>query len=307
MIKVFLSKVLAGFVIGAGAIIPGLSGGILAVSMGLYQPMIEAIAGFFKNVKKNAKFLLPLAIGGLLGLTIFMFLIDSLFAEYQTEIVCLFMGLVIGSVPAFFKEAKGDEPFKMTNVLYLFLGFAFAFTIVLLGSGSEGGAVAAAGREVTPLISALCGGIIILGTVLPGVSTSFILINMGVYENFLKVFTDFFSNPGYNAMLMVFALIGVVAIAVPTLLFIRKALKKFRRQSYFVLFGILVATLVGCVIQEVQANAAVMGFIEIVLCVILFAGGVIVSYFMDRAMKKLEIKEQGTAAIENQEHMEIKN
>ena len=65
--NLFLSKILAGFVIGAGAIIPGLSGGILAVSMGLYQPTIEAITGFFKAPKKNFNFLLPLGIGGVIG------------------------------------------------------------------------------------------------------------------------------------------------------------------------------------------------------------------------------------------------
>lgn len=174
--NLFLSKILAGFVIGAGAIIPGLSGGILAVSMGLYQPTIEAITGFFKAPKKNFNFLLPLGIGGVIGFVVFMFLIDSLFAKYQTEVVCLFMGLVIGSIPSFLKEANGDEPFKKTNWLYIILGFAFAITLVLLGffTGESGTGAVAASRELTPLLAALCGGIIMIGTVLPGVSTSFI-------------------------------------------------------------------------------------------------------------------------------------
>ena len=107
--KQFWNKILAGFVIGAGAILPGLSGGILAVSMGLYQPAIEAVTGFFKNPKKNLKFLLPLAIGGIIGFLIFMLIINRFFADYETEIICLFVGLVIGSVSSFLKEAKGDE------------------------------------------------------------------------------------------------------------------------------------------------------------------------------------------------------
>ncbi|HRN15373.1 MAG TPA: DUF368 domain-containing protein, partial [Clostridia bacterium] len=68
-----------------------------------------------------------------IGFVVFMFLIDSLFAKYQTEVVCLFMGLVIGSIPSFLKEANGNEPFKKTNWLYIILGFAFAITLVLLG------------------------------------------------------------------------------------------------------------------------------------------------------------------------------
>lgn len=66
----------------------------------------------FQSAEKNFNFLLPLGIGGVIGFAVFMFLIDSLFAKYQTEIVCLFMGLVIGSIPSFLKEANGDEPFK---------------------------------------------------------------------------------------------------------------------------------------------------------------------------------------------------
>lgn len=284
--------------IGAGAIIPGLSGGILAVSMGLYQPTIEAITGFFKAPKKNFNFLLPLGIGGVIGFAVFMFLIDSLFAKYQTEIVCLFMGLVIGSIPTFLKEANGDEPFKKTNWLYIILGFAFAITLVLLGffTGESSVEAAAASRELTPLLAALCGGIIMIGTVLPGVSTSFILINMNVYKSFMEVFTKFFSNPGQNIVLGLSALAGILIVAIPMLLIVRKVLNRFHRQSFYALFGILIATIVGCVIQEVLRNQAGIGFLRIVILVVLFAGGVAASYAMDSAMKKLELKEEKTSA-----------
>lgn len=290
--NLFFSKILAGFVIGAGAIIPGLSGGILAVSMGLYQPTIEAITGFFKAPKKNFKFLLPLGIGGVIGFLIFMFLIDSLFANYQTEVVCLFMGLVIGSIPSFLKEANDGETFKKSNWIFIFLGFAFAMALVLLGlnSGDSGIESTVANRELTPLLSAICGGIIMIGTVLPGVSTSFILINMNVYKSFMEVFTKFFNDPAHNFVLALSALIGILVVAIPMLLLVRKVLNRFHRQSFFTLFGILLATIVGCVIQEVMRNMNGVDFWRILIFVLLFAGGVAASYAMDNAMKKLELK-----------------
>ena len=263
--NLFLSKILAGFVIGAGAIIPGLSGGILAVSMGLYQPTIEAITGFFKAPKKNFTFLLPLGIGGVIGFAVFMFLIDSLFAKYQTEIVCLFMGLVIGSIPSFLKEANGDEPFKKTNWLYIILGFAFAITLVLLGffTGESGTGAVAASRELTPVLAALCGGRMM--------STSFILINMNVYKSFMEVFTKFLSNPGQNIVLGLSSIAGILVVAIPMLLIVRKVLNRFHRQSFYTLFGILLATIVGCVIQEVMRNQAGIGFLRIVVLVVLLS------------------------------------
>ncbi|MCH5278306.1 MAG: DUF368 domain-containing protein [Christensenellaceae bacterium] len=289
--KLFFSKILAGFVIGAGAIIPGLSGGILAVSMGIYQSTIEAITGFFKAPKKNFRFLLPLGIGGVIGLVIFMFLIDSLFANYQTEVVCLFMGLVIGSIPSFINEANDGESFRKSNWIYIATGFAFAFTLVLLGFFT-GNSQVGASRELTPLLSALCGGIVMLGIVMPGVSTSFILINMNVYKSFMEVFTNFFSDPGKNIVLALFALLGILFVSIPMLMLVRKVLQKFHRQSFYVLFGILLATLAGCVLQEGAANASGVSFLEFVIFIVLFACGIAASYFMDKAMKNLELKEQ---------------
>ena len=62
-----IKRFVAGIVIGIGGIIPGVSGGILAVSMGIYKPMLDAIGCFFKNIKKNFLFLIPIAIGGAVG------------------------------------------------------------------------------------------------------------------------------------------------------------------------------------------------------------------------------------------------
>ena len=289
--KLFWNKVLAGFVIGAGAIIPGLSGGILAVSMGLYQPTIEAVTGFFKKPKENFKFLLPIAIGGVIGFLIFLMLIDSLFADFQTEIICLFLGLVIGSIPSFLKEAKGDAAtFKKRNWIFAVMGFAAVMALILLGI-KTGNGTGVASREITPLISMLCGGIIIIGTVLPGVSTSFVLINMGVYENFMKVFTNLikFKDLGHNIVLALFALLGVLIVAVPMLLLVRKVLERFHRQSYFALFGILISTIVGCVIQEIMRYSAPLPFYRYLIFVALFVVGLFCSYIMDKSMKKLEV------------------
>lgn len=308
--KLFWNKILAGFVIGAGAILPGLSGGVLAVSMGLYQPAIEAVTGFFKSPKKNLKFLLPLALGGIIGFLIFMLIINRFFSDYETEIICLFVGLVIGSISSFLKEAKGDEkPFKKRNWLFAVGGFAFALTLLLLSMLTGEGAVTS--RAVTPLIAAACGGIVMLGVTLPGISTSFILINMGVYDSFLKVFVDLVklkgldlssfsavftnSQPFWNNILLgLCTLAGIVIVAVPTLLIVKKLLEKFHCQSYFTLFGILIAMLVGCVIQQTLGiiNAGGIAYYRYIIFAVLIAVGAVGSYIMDSGMKKLEVNEK---------------
>lgn len=292
--NLFWNKVLAGFVIGAGAIIPGLSGGILAVSMGLYQPTIEAIAGFFKKPKENIKFLLPLALGGIVGFILFLVLIKSLFADFRTEIICLFMGLVVGGIPSFLKEAKGDElKIKKTNWAFTAIGFVVAMALILLSFAGEGGSVTTS-REITPLISMLCGGVVMIGVVLPGVSTSFVLINAGVYDNFMGVFTDLLSlKDGFlnNLVLALCALAGLLVVAVPMLLLVRKVLEKYHGQSYFALFGILLSTIVGCLIQEVsaaQAASVLLPLYRYLIYVALFAIGVVGSFIMEKSMQKMK-------------------
>lgn len=293
--NLLLSKLIAGFVIGAGAIIPGLSGGILAVSMGLYQPTIEAVTGFFKAPKKNFKFLFPLGVGGVIGLVVFMFLIDRTFSKFKTEVIALFLGLVIGSLPSFFKEANDGKPFKKSYIIFAVIGFAFAFSLVLFdvftGEGSGGQA-----RELTPFYAALAGAIIMMGIVLPGVSTSFILINLNIYESFINVFTKFFSDPWHNLVLALFAGLGILIVAVPMLFLVRKVLLKYHCQSFYFLFGVLVATLVGCVIQEVQRNIGGIEALRVIIIIALFVIGIIASYFMDKATQKLKLQAQEAAS-----------
>lgn len=287
--RLFFSKMLAGFVIGAGAIIPGLSGGILAVSMGLYQPTVEAVLDFFKAPRKNFKFLFPLGLGGVMGFILFMFAIEKLFSSYQTAIICLFMGLVLGTVPSFLKEANEGKPFKYSNLLFAALGFLFAFTLVLLGFFTDNAAI---GRKITPLLSMLCGGIAVSGVALPGISTSFILMNMGLYDNFLQIFTKLIDNFRQNITLALFAVLGMLTVIVPMLFVVRKTLNKFHRQSYYVLFGVLISTVAGCIMQEIQRNISGVTFIQVFSCIVLLITGAIGSYFTDRAMKKLELKNE---------------
>ncbi|MBO4879770.1 MAG: DUF368 domain-containing protein [Clostridia bacterium] len=288
--KLFLSKILAGFVIGAGAIIPGLSGGILAVSMGIYQKTIEAVTGFFKAPKKNFKFLLPLGIGGVIGWVLFMLLIDRTFEKYQTEVISIFLGLVVGSIPSFIKEANDGEKFRPTSLIYTVIGFAFAFSLVLcslfLGDTATG-----AEREMTPLLAILCGAVVMFGVVTPGVSTSFIIINMNCYDSFLKVFAHFFDDPARNIVFALCAALGFVIVAVPMLLLARTVLRRYHRQSFYFLFGFLIATLVGCIIQETIRNSAGIEPLRLVIIIVLFIIGAVISYVMERAMKKLELRE----------------
>ena len=302
----FWKKFLAGFVIGVGGIIPGFSGGILAVSMGLYKPAVDAVTGFFKAPKKNFAFLLPLGLGGLAGFLIFMFLLDWLFADFRTYVICVFVGLVAGSMPALLRECN-EQGFKKHYPLWSVLGFVIAGSLILIGMlrGEVG-----ASRQVTPLLCMLCGGIIMSGVLLPGISISFILLNLGIYESFLHVFTDppklfsasmqlgrgFWPSVGSAASTvpyMLFGLLGMIIVAVPVLFLVKKVIDKFHGPAYYVIFGIVIATTIGCVAQEaVQLASPESGFVfewwKPVLYAVLFAAGCLFSVLTEKYLRYRE-------------------
>ena len=310
--KEFFKKLLAGFVIGVGGIIPGLSGGILAVSMGLYKPTVDALAGFFKAPKKNFLFLLPIGIGGVIGLVLFMFLIDWLFADFRTAIICFFLGLVAGSIPSMLRECCA-EGYKKHYPLYSVVGFAVAFGLILLGMLTTGGAQ----RAITPLNAAFGGAVIMMGVLLPGLSISFILINLGLYEGLLSVFTSppklfmeaHRAGQGFgecvraacgNVGLMACALLGMVIVAVPVIFLVKRVIEKHHGPAYFVLFGILLATMLGCIIQEIVTLSASETYVFTwwrgLIYAALIAAGCLLSLKSERFIKFKE--EEGGAAAE---------
>lgn len=297
----FFKKFIAGIVIGIGAIIPGFSGGIIAVSMGLYKPTVDALTGFFKAPGKNFKFLLPLVLGGAIGFLVFMFLLDGLFeAGYRTYVICVFVGLVIGSIPSLLKESN-EQGYKKSYPIWAVLGFVIAFTLIILGLVSKGGAE----REITPLLAVISGAIIMSGVLLPGISISFILLNIGVYYTFMDVFTEppkaflaslkagegfgaAFSNIIQGLPLMLWGALGFVLVAVPVLFLVKKVIDKYHGPAYYIILGIVFATTLGCIVQEIVTLAKDPSFVlhwwMPLICAALLAGGAVLSLSTEKFM-----------------------
>lgn len=174
----FLKSFLKGIALSIGAIAPGVSGGTLAVIFGIYERITEAIAHVFKNLKRNIIFFFPIALGGGFGILVFSRLINYLFTDYNIEVKYLFIGLMIGTFPSLFKQAN-KRGFKNTYAIpfIITLGIAAVFSILdneaikILPSNNQG---------VAQLI--VYGSIIGFGTIIPGISASFILMYMGAYE-----------------------------------------------------------------------------------------------------------------------------
>ena len=101
--------ILKGVVIGIANIIPGVSGGTMAVSMGIYDKMIHAATHLFSEFKKSMKILIPIVIGAALGIVVLARVIEMMFEKIPFQTNLLFIGLIVGGLPAITRKVKGKS------------------------------------------------------------------------------------------------------------------------------------------------------------------------------------------------------
>ena len=123
-------RFLAGLIVGIGWILPGVSGGVIAVSLGIYSKMIDAVGSFHRQ-KENFLYLLPIGIGGCIGLFLVSNVLQWLMAEWYNDVVYFFIGLVIGGIPTLLREANSPQGFKNNTSSSLLLDFRLLCSCLL--------------------------------------------------------------------------------------------------------------------------------------------------------------------------------
>ena len=225
-----LLHLVVGFVIGIGGILPGVSGGVMAVSLGLYKPIIDALAGFFKAPIRNTLFLAPIGIGAALGLLLGSIALDGVMDSYYTQVMFLFLGLVAGGIPSFLKEAN-QRGFKPRYLIATVCGALIASTLLLLDKEASGSAEAG---SLMPLEALISGAILSIGTVIPGISTSFILMYLGWYKPAMAAVANF------ELVTLAFMGIGAVGFALLTIKAARWFFDRFYSYAYYGVLGFLI-------------------------------------------------------------------
>ncbi|WP_245581237.1 DUF368 domain-containing protein [Propionicicella superfundia] len=168
-------RLLKGVVIGIGAILPGLSGGVLAVVFAVYDPLIRFFADMRRNFSANVRFLAPIVLGAGIGILLFSLVVEAAFGRFAAQFTCLFIGFVIGTVPSLYHQA-GRRGRTRRHLVVLGVSALGIASIMILG----GGLLVA----VTPSIPVWLGSgaLIGLGLVVPGLSPSNFLLYFGLYD-----------------------------------------------------------------------------------------------------------------------------
>ncbi|MGL5149384.1 MAG: DUF368 domain-containing protein [Clostridium sp.] len=264
--KVF-KNIIKGLAISLSTLIPGVSGGTMAIILGVYDDLIHAIGSFFQDVKKHSRLILELGIGGVVGLVLFSGLVEKSLQTFPFQMGFFFMGVVIGGLPTLYKRAtKGGK--KKSSIYYFLVGLIIA-VVMTLKPGAI--ATAATGEGVGSFIFLFVGGIIIaVALILPGISASFMLLTLGMYEITLQAINSF--NIAFLIPLGLGAVIGTLA----TTKALEKLMEKYPQNTYMLILGFVLGSLIP-IYPGVPS-----GIFNIIFCIISFVLGAILIYTLGK-------------------------
>lgn len=297
-----------GIIVGIAIVIPGLSGSIFAVVVGLYDKMINAVSTIKTNFKKNIIYLLPIAVGGLLGILLSTKAIVKIYTNYPQQSYFFFIGLVIGSIPLVLRKMSKVR-FKPSYLLITFFSIGFIVLMGYLGGGENTSEVSGVNTHISGVFDFLtvfaAGFASCASMTIPGVSGSVSLMVLGEYPRVYGAVAECTDMIRYLAAgdmsaaleasksiwtVLVFGIAGVLGFVLVAKL-IAKLLQKFEAQVYYGVLGMVLGAVIilfkqGVMIDEkfmaiftdgLSSSVLLMLSIDAILIVI----GVICTMFLD--------------------------
>lgn len=247
-VKIGLINFIKGFILGIANVIPGVSGGTMAVSMGLYELILSSIGNFFKDIKGNFIKLLPIILGILVAIVSTSKLVTYALTNYKAQTLCLFIGLIFGGVSLIMKKIKGKG--SKINYLIFFIVFFFVISLNFLKTGLIEISFTNMGI-IDYLLLLVMGFIASSAMVIPGISGSFILMVLGYYDKIIYTISTItnFSKLGSNLLILVPFGIGVIIGIVFMAKLITNLIKKYETKTYFAIMGFVLSSVVVLLLQ----------------------------------------------------------
>ena len=179
----FILSILKGIMLGAGAILPGISSGVLLVIFGIYEKLVDSILNFFKDMKNNFKFLFPIFLGIAIGIILFGNILKYFFTTFPYQTNFAFIGLILGCIPSLLKSVNEKSKFHLHYLLYTFATFTLTIVLLILEKHFVTNNLYSNSSSIYLTFS---GFIMSIGVVIPGVSSSVLLMILGTYNLYLE-------------------------------------------------------------------------------------------------------------------------
>ena len=274
-ISEIIMRLIHGAIIGLGAVLPGISGGVLCVVFGVYKPIMELLSHPFKAIKKYAKLLIPVVIGIGIGFLAISKLLGFLLNKYPDPSVCLFVGLIAGMLPSLFREAGEKGRTKGS-----FVSLAVCFVVVLallLGLN-------AVHVTIVPNFGwyLFCGFCIALSVIAPGMSFSTLLMPLGLYTPLVEGIGNL--DFGVLVPAGIGALITVILLA--------KAVDTLMNRHYSIVFHGIIGIVIAATIVIIPFKSFTVGIKEAIINIVCLAVGIVVALVLDKFNSKVTVPEK---------------
>ena len=272
--------IICGMIVGIANIIPGVSGGTMAVVLNIYDRLIASVSNLRKEFKKSIAFLLPIAIGAGSGIVAFSKLIEFLLIHYPLATNFFFIGLILGSIPMIFKRATEDK-FKPVSLIPFLLFLAGMLVLSSFSGGAMSGEIAP--ELTTGLFFKLvvCSAIAAAAMILPGVSGSMVMVILGTYNTVLTAISSM------NLLILIPVLIGVLIGILGGAKIIDICLKKFPQATFFAILGLILGSIYPLV---ANAGFSFSGEGIVAICMLLVAMAISLAFSSEKLKKKIEAK-----------------
>lgn len=293
----FLFDIIKGMLIGVANIIPGVSGGTMMVSMGVYEKIIGVVNNLFKDIKKSIITLLPLGIGMLLGVAVFSFIIPWCLEVYPLPTCLCFIGLILGGIPAILKPAKESlhkegKSISIPHIVAFVFFFALAVGMALMNETETSSANFDLNLGFMILIFIV--GVVAAATmVIPGVSGSLVLMILGFYGGIMASISGFISAVFAFDWTQIFYYVGILApfgIGVIVGIFavaklIEWLFEKFPSVTYCGIFGLIAASPVAIMIKMGHNN---INIVTTIIGIVLLGVGTWFTYWFGKKTEGME-------------------
>lgn len=271
----WISRLIKGIIIALGFILPGVSGGVLASILGLYERLIGFLANIRKDFVQNLLFFIPVGIGGILGIALFSAPLEYLLANFQVPVLWAFSGTIVGTLPTLWKESTQKSDRDGLDWLILVATFAISGVLLYFLNNLVGTIPANFAGFV------LAGSLIALGILVPGLSPSNLLLIMGLYSPMLAGF----KRLDLLGVFLPIALGGGLAV----ILFSKAmdyALKTVHSRVYHFIIGLVLSSTLLIVLPNPYSTESIsyagLGFGTIASAALLFLGGIGLGLWMTK-------------------------
>ena len=259
-----MKNYLKGIVAGLGGVAPGLSGSVLLIIMGLYQKTLDALGNLFGDFKKNVKFLVPVVAGMFTGVLLFSKVLDFFLNTYEMQTRFCFLGLIIGTIPLFYREVKKE-------------GFSKKYYWVMLAAAVLGTAMFTLNPNGFEQISnpnmvqSVVLGVAVAATaIIPGIDPAVLLSTLGLYEAYVGALANL------NMEVLLPMIIGLGGGAIVISLLMSKLFARFYTFTFSLVFGVFLS-----MIPNMLNETCVLGWnIQSIISMAVMLAGFCVSYYL---------------------------